>query len=148
MIFLTHLLGGILAVSYLGGSNGAAVAAAALFSALPDIDMVKSMAGRNLQPFSTILSFVFRHRGFLHTFVFAAAVYFMVLYLSSPAIASAALVGYSSHLLLDALTKEGIMPFAPFSKAKLRGFVKTGCLLEKIILAAMAILLVFRLKFA
>ncbi len=155
MIFLTHILGGVLAVVYFGrffgisGSSGSekivAIAVSMLFSILPDIDMVKSKAGKHLQPFSNVLSFVFRHRGFLHSFIFAAIVYFGIRYLLSPEIAAAAAIGYSSHLALDALTKEGIMPLSPLSKLRLRGFIKTGGFLEKAIFAAISVLLLLKL---
>ena len=155
MIFLTHLLGGVLALVYFrhftgiastGGSGKIiAIATAMLFSVLPDIDTIKSKAGKALQPFSTVISFVFRHRGFLHSFIFAAIVYFGIHYLFSPGIAAAAVIGYSSHLLLDSFTKEGIMPFWPLSKIKLKGFVKTGGLAEKLILAVIIALLLLRL---
>ena len=156
MLFRTHVLGGVVSLAYFSSffgvdSSGSvkivAIAVAALFSILPDIDMVKSKAGRHLQPFSNILSFLFRHRGFLHSFVFAAAVYFGMRYLFSPAIAAAATIGYASHLILDSLTKEGIMPLSPLLKWKIRGIVKTGGLLEKMILATIVILLLFRLRF-
>lgn len=154
MIFLTHLLGGILAVVYFGhffGLSGSSsekaflIAIAMLFSILPDIDMIKSKAGRHLQPFSNVFSFVFRHRGFLHSFIFAAIVYFGIRYLLSPEIAAAAAIGYLSHIILDALTKEGVMPLSPLSRLRLRGFVKTGGILEKAIFAAISVLLLLRL---
>ncbi|MBI2175835.1 metal-dependent hydrolase [Candidatus Woesearchaeota archaeon] len=154
MIFFTHLLGGVLAVAYFGsffgiGGSGSvkivAIAVAALFSILPDIDMVKSKAGKHLQPFSTVLSLVFRHRGFLHSFIFAAIVYLGIRYLLSPAIAAAAAIGYSSHLILDSLTKEGIMPFSPLSKFRQKGFVKTGGILEKALAMAIFVLIILKL---
>ena len=155
MIFLTHLLAGILAVAYFGHYFGIhastnsekviVIATAMLFAALPDIDIVKSKVGEHLQPFSTVISFVFRHRGFLHSFIFAAIVYFGIRYLLSPAIAAAAAIGYSSHLLLDSLTKEGIMPLSPLSKFRLRGFIKTDGILEKAIFAAISVLLLLKL---
>lgn len=154
MMFFTHLLGGIVSIAYVGSffgvdSSGSvkivAVAVAALFSILPDIDMVKSKAGRHLQPFSTVLSLIFRHRGFLHSFVFAALVYLGMRYLVSPQIAAAATIGYASHIILDALTKEGIMPLWPLSRLRLRGFVKTGGIVEKAIAAAMLVLMLLRL---
>lgn len=153
MIFLTHLLGGVLAVAYFSSFFGVdsgsvkivVIAVAALFSILPDIDMVKSKAGKRLQPFSTILSLIFRHRGFLHSFVFAAIVYFGISYLLSPTIAAAAATGYSSHLALDALTKEGIMPLSPLSKFRLRGFIRTGSIVEKAIAAVMFVLIILKL---
>ncbi|MBI3036202.1 metal-dependent hydrolase [Candidatus Woesearchaeota archaeon] len=155
MIFFTHLLGGILAFVYFGhflgiGSNSggekiALILVAALFAILPDIDMVKSKAGRHLQPFSTLISLLFRHRGFLHSFIFAAVVYFSVRYLFSAAIAAAAAVGYSSHLLLDALTKEGVRPLSPLLKFRLRGPITTGSFFEQVVLAAMFVLLLVKL---
>ena len=152
MIFLTHLLGGVLALIYLGhffGISGSAVGrekaalilVSASFALAPDLDTIKSRPGRLLQPFSTVASFLFRHRGFLHSFTFAILVYFGVHYLFSATIAAAATVGYSSHLILDSLTKNGIMPFLPVSRVKLRGFVRTGGLFEKGILAVFALLL-------
>ena len=155
MIFLTHLLAGIFAVAYFGHYFGihastnsekiVAIATAILFSILPDIDMVKSKAGRHLQPFSTLIAFVFRHRGFMHSFIFASVVYFGTRYLFSPAIAAAAAIGYSSHLILDSLTKEGIMPLSPLSKLRLRGFIRTGGIFEKVIFAAISVLLLLKL---
>ena len=154
MMFLTHLLGGIFSIIYFGGLFGigsdsnekvVAIMVAAVFALLPDIDMVKSKAGRKLQPFSTVLSFVFRHRGFLHSFIFTAAIYFIMSYLFSTTAATAAAIGYSSHLLLDAFTKEGIMPLSPLSKLRLRGFIKTAGILEKGILLVMVFLLVLKL---
>jgi inner membrane protein len=148
MIFLTHLLGGILAAFYLGkffGFGVVFVAVAAIFSALPDLDSVKSMLGRRAEPYSTVLSFIFRHRGFLHSFVFAAMVYVGMRLAFSANIASAAVIGYSSHLVLDAITKEGIMPFSPFSKFRIRGFIKTSGIFEYLVFAVMAVLLYLKL---
>lgn len=154
MIFLTHLLGGILALIYFGhffgiGNNSggekiALILVTALFAILPDIDMVKSKAGKLLQPFSVIASFLFRHRGFLHSFVFAVLVYFGMRYLFSQAIAAAATIGYASHLILDSLTKNGIRPLSPLSKFRLRGFIKTGGIVEKAIVAVFLIMVLIR----
>ena len=157
MIFLTHLLGGILAIVYFGhffgisGNSGGSekivlILVAALFALAPDIDTIKSKAGKLLQPFSTVFSWLFKHRGFLHSFAFVALVYFGMRYLFSSTVAAAAASGYSSHLLLDSLTKEGIMPFSPLSRKKLKGFIKTGGLLEKVVLAIMAVLLLLKLS--
>ncbi|HIG97896.1 TPA: metal-dependent hydrolase [Candidatus Woesearchaeota archaeon] len=152
MIFITHILGGVVAIVYLRNFLGSysdniegtiAIFVSAVFSVLPDIDMAKSKTGRILQPFSTVISFLFTHRGFLHSFVFAALVYAGMLYLF-PGVAAAAAIGYSSHLLLDALTKEGIKPLSLLSKWKVRGFIRTGSLLEKLILGVFVILLLLK----
>lgn len=158
MIFLTHLLGGILAIVYFAhffgisgnGNSGsekvALILVAALFALAPDIDTIKSKAGKLLQPFSTVASFLFKHRGFLHSFVFVALIYFGMRYLFSSTVAAAAAIGYSSHLLLDSLTKEGIKPFSPLSRIKLKGFIKTGGLLENVVLGIMVVLLLLKLS--
>ncbi|MBI2141362.1 metal-dependent hydrolase [Candidatus Woesearchaeota archaeon] len=154
MMFLTHLAGGIFAAVYFGNFLGISyssnekiitIVVAAVFALLPDIDMVKSKLGRKLQPFSNVLAVLFRHRGFLHSFIFAALVYFAMLYLFSTVIAAAAVLGYSSHLLLDMATKEGIMPLSPLSKMKIRGFVRTGGILEKAATAALFVLIILKL---
>ncbi|MBI2143627.1 metal-dependent hydrolase [Candidatus Woesearchaeota archaeon] len=155
MLFLTHLLAGIVSVVYLGsmfgiGSNSGkilAVTAAGFFSLLPDIDTVKSRLGRKVEPFSTVFAFFFRHRGFLHTIAAAVIAYFGVRYAVSAAIAAAATIGYASHLLLDALTEKGIRPFSPFFKFRLRGFIRTGSMFEQAVLAALALLLLLKLGF-
>lgn len=128
-----------------GNEKVLAVAVAGFFALLPDIDMVKSKLGRKLQPLSSVLAVLFRHRGFLHSILFAALVYFGTRYLFSQAIAAAAAIGYSSHLLLDMATRDGIKPFVPLSRLRLRGFVRTGSIFEQGILAAMAVLLLLRL---
>ena len=154
MLFLTHILGGVVSAVYFGsflgigsdsGQRAVAIIVAAVFALLPDIDMVKSKLGRKLQPFSTLISILFRHRGFLHSFIFAAAVYFLVRYLFPSTIAAAAIIGYSSHLLLDMATKEGIMPLSPFLKSRLRGVIRTGSFFEQLTLAAMAFLALLKL---
>lgn len=156
MIFLTHLLGGILALVYLwpflgissnasGSEKVVLTLVSALFALAPDIDTIKSKPGKLLQPFSTVASFLFRHRGFLHSFIFAFLVYLGVRYLFSATVATAAAVGYSSHLFLDSLTKDGITPLLPLSGKKLRGFIRTGGLLEKAVQTVMVVLLLFKL---
>jgi len=146
MLFLTHLLGGILAITYLGSFFGLSgwvpVVVAALFSILPDIDSVKSFVGKRAGPFSTAFSFLFKHRGFLHSFIFTAIVYFLVRYLFSATVATAAVIGYSSHLLLDAITKEGIMPFSPFSRLRIKGFIKTKGIFEVAVFILLLLLIV------
>ncbi len=42
-------------------------------------------------------------------------------------------LGYFTHLSADMLNYKGIMLFCPFSKKKIKGFIKTGSITEKII---------------
>ena len=45
-------------------------------------------------------------------------------------------IGYSAHLIADAMTVEGIKPFAPFSKETIKGPLRTGSIFETAIAAA------------
>jgi inner membrane protein len=150
MMFITHLLGGVITFIYLSNFlkielSLTLISVAAVFALLPDMDTVQSKIGRKLQPFSTILSMVFKHRGFLHSLIFTAIVYFGIRYTFSNEIAMAAGIGYASHLLLDAITKEGIKPLSPLSKMKIKGPIRTNSIFEHAILVILAIFLVIRL---
>ncbi len=85
------------------------------FSLLSDIDSSKSKFGRKF-----IFSFLFKHRGILHSIYPLIFLYLINIY---------AFLGYSSHLILDSLTKKGIKPFN--TKFKIKGFIKTGSIFEK-----------------
>lgn len=136
MMFLSHLLFGILSgyltCSFLGcGSTLLFMAVAAAAAILPDIDHVSSKIGRKLPPFSVILNFIFRHRGFMHSIFPPLALYFIISRISL-LIAAAVLAGYVSHLLLDATTTNGVRFLYPLP-IKVRGFIRTNSFLEKII---------------
>ena len=86
-----------------------------VFSLVSDIDSNNSKFGRKF-----IFSFLFKHRGILHSIFPLIILYFTNFY---------AFLGYFSHLLLDALTKKGINPFN--SKFKIKWIVSTNSILEK-----------------
>ena len=44
-------------------------------------------------------------------------------------------MGYSSHLIGDAMTKQGIAPFHPIYKKSVKGFFRTGSWIELVIIA-------------
>ena len=79
------------------------------------------MIFRILQIFST-------HRGFFHSFTFLILIT-IVFSMFIPVLALGFFVGYSSHLLSDSFTKEGIMPFYPWKK-KSYGMLRTGGKIE------------------
>jgi len=130
----------------------------ALAALLPDLDASESKIkhlkfgiyiGRSkvwLKPFwpiAFIISKIFRHRGILHSFVFALTLFISLMLLIPQDFSSLTLViiiGYASHYILDALTKAGIEFFWPWKKRigllprRLR--VKTGGLLDNIFLLA------------
>jgi len=136
MMFLTHIAAGFL-VALLGLStfyphNQILFLLMVLFgAALPDIDHPKSKLGRKVK----VIAFLFEHRGFFHTLFALALFAFLVELLFRQRILTYAIsLGYGSHLLTDLITKEGIMPFHPLSKQRLRGFLRTGGSIEYLML--------------
>ena len=99
----------------------------ALFATyLPDIDSKNSKMGRLffLRPFQWFAS----HRGFVHSFTFLILVTSgFVLFL--PIVALPFFLGYSSHLVADSFTLDGIKPFFPFRKVS-AGSIRTGGISE------------------
>ncbi len=88
----------------------------------PDIDSSFSKIGKKklFRP----LQFFVSHRGFLHSFIFLGLV-LLPLYLFESSFLFPFFMGYSIHLLSDALTIRGIRPFYPYGK-RFSGFIKTG----------------------
>ena len=102
-------------------------------SLLPDIDTPTSTLGRK----HTVISYLATHRGSFHSiWLPLVSVFFALIYpvLSSSLLAIA--IGYGAHLVADAFTKHGIKPFAPLSKYKISGPLKTGSFVETLIAAA------------
>ena len=100
-------------------------------SALPDIDCYKSKAGKKIKPLSFLINIFLGHRGIFHS-PFLLILISLLIMLVSHEIAAAFFIGYISHLVLDSLTPKGIMFFYPFSKKKIKGFIRTGSLWENI----------------
>ncbi len=136
MMFKTHLafgfLVGLLLMPFLHPANQIAyIILVMLGAALSDIDHPESKIGRHFK----ILGFLFEHRGFFHS-IFALPLVALIVYLITHnyLYALPILIGYLSHLLIDALTLEGVMLFHPFSNFRIRGFFRTGSFSEYIIL--------------
>ncbi|MFC1723483.1 metal-dependent hydrolase [Nanoarchaeota archaeon] len=136
MLFKTHITFGfiiaLLSLKYLQPENQILFAfIVMLASALPDIDHPQSKVGRKFRP----ISYFFEHRGFFHSF-FAIAIFTFLTYGFSGSLlySVAFLLGYASHILADAFSDGGIMPFHPILKFKLKGFFKTGSAYEYILL--------------
>ena len=107
---------------------------AALFSGLPDVDTEKSKFGRKIYPLSLLFRVVFGHRGFFHSILAALGFYFLFVYLNLPFLALTMLVGYFAHLLGDAVTLEGVNFLWPFSGFRVSGFMRTGSVMESVVL--------------
>jgi inner membrane protein len=98
-----------------------------LSACVPDIDSKFSSWGRHLilRP----LQLIVKHRGVLHSLTFAifAAVAIAIFW---PVASFGFFIGYSTHLIADSFTKEGIQPFWPL-KGKSHGFIVTGGRIEE-----------------
>ncbi len=103
-----------------------------IFGSLPDIDHSKSWIGRKLRPLSSLVELFFKHRGFFHSIFPVLILFGIFVHYSLIGIAIAVSIGYLGHLFIDALTKKGVSFLYPFSRFRVRGFVKSGGTLENV----------------
>ncbi|MBI2507942.1 metal-dependent hydrolase [Candidatus Woesearchaeota archaeon] len=96
----------------------------------PDVDNKNSRFGKNI--LSRITTVFSRHRKIFHSLIFGATLsYLFFIYDKDTGLGF--FLGFLSHLILDAFTKEGINFFYPFGKINVKGFVRTGGKLETIL---------------
>jgi len=109
---------------------------ALLATYLPDIDSPTSKAGNHwyLRP----LQWFAGHRKFVHSFTFLFLIT-IGLVLIFPILALPFFLGYSSHLIADSFTIEGIKPFYP-NKRFISGKIRTGGISETTIFTIFVIL--------
>ncbi len=94
-----------------------------------DIDIKNSKVGNRF--YFRPIQWMTKHRGFLHSV--GAGVLFSLIVASFNLWAGFGIfVGYTSHLFLDCLTKAGVSLFWPL-KWKIKGFIKSGGIIEEII---------------
>ncbi len=147
MMFKTHLalafLTGLFSIEIFNPVNQILFMLLILFGGLlPDIDHPKSKIGRYFKP----ISFLFEHRGFFHSFLFLPILSLLIyILLKTNTFTLPILIGYSSHLISDAITKEGIMPLHPLSKFRIKGFIYTGKMLEFTLFILLLVLSVWKL---
>ena len=149
MMYYTHLAFGIfialLAIDFFNIQNKLFfILIAIMFSVFPDIDERKSKMGRENKIISTIINFMFGHRGFIHS-IYIPLILYLVFYYINKEIGIAVLTGYFSHLFTDALTKHGIRPLAPLINKKINGMIKTNSLLEKTFFLIITLLILYLL---
>ena len=151
MLFHTHLMFGI--VSFIlfsplfSGGNEVLFLVLVLFgSILPDIDDGHSKIKKASGVLGSVVSFLFKHRGILHSLVIVV-VLFVVIGLWNSYYAWALCIGYLSHLLSDGLTPMGVQCLYPFSSFKLRGPIKVGGIGEWVVLFGLIILVVKEMLF-
>jgi len=147
MLFRTHLalgfLVGLIALKIFNPSNTIFFFILVLIgSVLPDIDHPKSKIGKKVK----IIGFLFEHRGFFHSILFLILIYFIsVTFLRNNYFILPLIIGYSSHLFIDCFNHKGIMPLHPLSRLRIKGFIKTGALLETILFFCLVALDVWNL---
>ena len=146
MLGKTHiafaLLVAIVALDFVAANALVFVFVAVVAALLPDLDVKNSTLSRNF-PF---LSWFSKHRGMLHSFLAAVVGYFLIS-LFSEMYGIAFFLGYCSHLVLDLLTPQGVVLFAPFSGWRFRGFLKTGSFEERMLFLLVCVLIVVVLLF-
>lgn len=141
MTYKTHIAAGLVAGSLYMQFNAdiktVYLTASVIGSLLPDIDEPKSYVGRKTKSTSSLIKFLFGHRGITHSILFMSILHLLlfilfkykninisVLYLFT--------IGYFSHLLVDFITKGGIPLLYPKKKRYKIPIFKVGGFLEKI----------------
>ena len=138
MMFKTHLSLGVLAGLFFMkqvslDSPWVFLAIVAFSSILPDIDTKNSWIGKRFKPISWLFSLLFGHRKIFHSILFALFIFIVLYFLTIGYIAAAFLIGYVVHILVDGFTVNGIKPFYPFSKFEIKGFLRSGDLMDNLL---------------
>lgn len=105
-----------------------------------DIDSKKSKLGKFFlfRP----LQLFFSHRGIFHSLFFCLIVS-MALFFYNIFAAYGFFAGYLLHLILDCLTLQGVSLFKPFSSRKVKGFLKSGGIVEEILFVLLLLTNIF-----
>jgi len=132
----THLIcglaSGLAVVLYTSPSPaiaGAAITAAGYAALLPDIDHRNSTISHKIRPARLFFRW-FGHRGFTHSLAALALLAGVCFYFLPPTLSLAILAGYSSHILADVLTTEGVGLFWPNGGRVTLLPIRTGGLIE------------------
>ena len=113
---------------------------------LADIDYMTSKVGSKVRLLSFFIELIFGHRGLMHTIYVPVAFFILLSLFGYPVIGFAFLIGFMSHLIIDCLNIKGISFLRPFNKLHIRGFIKTGGILEYILLAGILVLIVMMIN--
>ena len=121
MIFRTHVafafLLGLIFLDSFDGSRVLFLAIVLFSSVIPDIDHPKSKIGGKFGYVSKIINFLFGHRKLFHSLFFVLILSFVANWFFGrwwqPFF-----LGYISHLVIDAFSKEGINFIYPFNQLR------------------------------
>ena len=132
MLFRTHLVTGIFFILlFLGLAQNKIVFIifGLIGIIIPDLDTKYSKFGKHIvfRPFQ----FFVTHRGLVHSLSFGllVSIFLAVIF---PVSSLGFFIGFSSHIIGDSFTREGISPFWPLKKRSY-GFINTGETMEKLI---------------
>lgn len=145
MMFKTHVVFSIfislLFIKYLNPENEILFFLLVIFfGVFPDIDEKKSKISRKTRILSWPLRLFSKHRGIFHS-IFFPIIFLFVFMLSGFYIEGfAVVIGYLSHLLLDSVNYGGIKPFYPVFNYKIKGFMKSGKILDYLLFIIFLIL--------
>tara|TARA_B100000315_G_scaffold253236_1_gene291656 strand:- start:1008 stop:1373 length:366 start_codon:yes stop_codon:yes gene_type:complete len=118
-----------------------------LASVLPDIDKSNSKVGSKIKPISFLIEKIFGHRKLFHSLFLWGIISVFVWYFLDKGYAGAILIGTTSHLIADGLTKQGVNFLYPVSQFRIAGFIETGSLFEIIFLMLVLGLIVIAFLF-
>lgn len=144
MLWYTHAIAGAAAgaLVFKGSDNLAITAGICAVSALlPDIDLPASKIGGNHKAVSKTINLIFGHRTITHS-VLGLGLFMMLFNLFIPQkYLPMIAVGYISHLLTDMLNPSGISLLWPLSKRFRIPIVRTGGILEHVLLVCFCLVL-------
>lgn len=146
----THIMAGITATTVIAAMTDTYqpewfIAAGAAGGLLPDICHSGSKIGRRFPAISKVVNTIFGHRTFTHSLLFLALLAFILSkFVSNPSITMGLLVGVSTHLILDATTKQGIKLLYP-AKIAIRFPIttRTGGKVEGILLLVLTLVTLY-----
>jgi len=162
MNYITHALGGVAAglavISAVGThepvQESIIMTGAVLGSLFPDIDHPKSWITNKVPLAGTIISRLFKHRGFLHTPLFVLITWAFISFFIPMWIKEAVelhkvllffngfIPGMLSHFILDTLNVQGIMWLYPISQKRFNLLsIRTGSFGEAVVCAVLSIML-------
>lgn len=121
MLAFNHVAGGVALTSVVMSTQNVNIYANPYYlgltvfaSLLPDIDHPQSILGRLFFFISKRISIAYGHRTITHSIIFLG-VLGIALWWATPTIAPIFITAYSSHILFDLLTKQGVKLFYPLS---------------------------------
>jgi len=128
------LLVGLFSLRYLNVPHaGIFLGLVCLSTLIADIDNSNSKVGKRVKTISATIEKTIGHRTFFHSLfplMIITALFFFILKWNVAGMAI--LLGYGSHIFIDAFTHMGIGPLYPLHKKRVKGFIKTGSLSEHI----------------